>query len=250
VPYEALRAATDRDTLDESNRFAAAEAAADKASGASGAWSFRGLDFGLLPVAAKVIVPLVATAATGGLAAPSLEPALKALAAAKARVATGDIRGDISLVKQADDLITKAQNGIDAAKAKISDTLAAAASNVPDAMHGLDVLVAVDAARVAQGVPDGVSSGAALPRLGFNGSAFPTVAPRPVLPRAAPTPLLASGVDPSAAALAALQRYTVSAQPTDPKYLVLDTGKVFANEAARQALPGWLVRFDGAVLRQ
>ncbi len=249
-----------RDATAQSNREARAMVAADKNQGA---WNFKGLDFGLLPAAAKVVVPLVATAATGGLAAPSLAPALKGLSSAassvKGTVATADIKGSVNLVKQADALITRAQAGVADAKSTIEATINAALAGYKDAQTGATALLATDAARVAAGTPDGVplhataigtAATSILPRQGFTGSAFPSVAQPATIARAVPLAPLAKSVAADDTNLAALQRYTRSAQPMDPKYLVLDSGQVLANELARQVVPGWLVRFDGAVLRQ
>jgi hypothetical protein len=258
--YAEQYAAYIKDATAQSNREAAAMVAADKNQGA---WNFKGLDFGLLPAAAKVVVPLIATAATGGLAAPSLAPALKglssAVSSAKGTVATGDIKGSVSLIKQADGLITKAQAGVKDAKSTIDATINAALAGYKDAQTGATALLATDAARVAAGTPDGVplhataigtAATSILPRQGFTGSAFPSVVQPAVVARSVPLAPLAKGIAPDDTSIAALQRYTRAALSTDPKYLVLDSGQVLANELAKQVVPGWLVRFDGAVLRQ
>lgn len=257
--YAHQRAVADRAAIASSNRDAAAAVAADKNQGA---WNFAGLDFGLLPAAAKVAVPLIATAATGGLAAPALLPAIKqigsAATSAKATIATGDIKGTVSLVKQADNVITRAKAGAADAKALIDNTVKEATGGNSDAAAGLFVLKMVDRARVYNATKAGAplapaavnATAAVLPRMAFSEPAFSTVVQPAVAPRAVPLAPLAKSIAPSDDSLAALQRYTRSALPTDPKYLVLDSGQVLANELARQLAPGWLVRFDGQVLRQ
>lgn len=68
VPYDQIRAADDAETLAASNAVSRMPIMHQ----GEGAWNFAGLDLGLLPVAVAVVVPLILTASTGGLAAPSV----------------------------------------------------------------------------------------------------------------------------------------------------------------------------------
>ncbi len=245
-PYLATRAAADAEQVRQSNL---ASQSAVNLKG-TGAWNFAGQDYGLLPVAAKIIVPLIATAATGGLAAPSVLAAAKSVASAKASVASGDIKGTVSLVKQADSLVTQAKAGVDSAKAVIADTVAAASAGIPDAKNGLALLVGVDTARDVPIQPTGSPIRSLQDALASSAAGrAPMPAPAAAFVRPAGT---VAAVKPKAVQASVWSSMAPSdaAPSTDPKYLVLDSGQVLSGDYAKQAVPGFLVRFNGSVVRQ
>ncbi len=217
VAYRKSRAADDRAAIAANNRIARAD------------WNTANIDWGLLPAAAATIatvaapyaIPAIAAAAGPVVAAAApiiaaAAPVIKSVARSPAAAAT---------VKAADNLLATADTATAAgakARATLNDTIKAAQSNQPGAVTGLAVLATVAADRAATSTPAGVSRAAFVPAQ--------TLAPR--------------------AAATTIKRAPTPASSTAPKYLVLDSGQVLAGLDAAKVLPGWLVRFDGRVVRQ
>jgi hypothetical protein len=164
--YQIDRGAADSDTLRRSNLDASAS------------WNHVGIDWGLLPAAAEIIVPLIATAATGGLAAPSvyasynklknissIKDAVSAVneaqhdvASVKATFKVPDLRdpADLSAVHAIADQIIGDKN-VKTAQQIISNTLALASTGDVDAQRGALILSQVAGVRTQTGVGIGQS---------------------------------------------------------------------------------------------
>ncbi len=176
VPYTQIRAATNEATVLASNYVSTLPIMHQ----GEGAWNFGGQDYGLLPVAVAVIAPLVAIAATGGLAAPAVGALWKQMkSTAKAATAVrsyGDIKGVVDQVGDIKARVLKVPNLVKdnfiAAQATadrilsdpsidghaiIANTQALASTGDIDAQRGAVILAQVAGARVRAGVGQGQS---------------------------------------------------------------------------------------------
>lgn len=174
IPYSSIRAAEDRNTIAASNYVSRLPIMHQ----GEGPWNFAGMDLGLLPVAVAVVVPLIATAATGGLAAPSVAASWKQLKGtvhdAQHMNSIGDIQGVVGEVKAqaqafkvpdliADEMVAAhvvadqilGNGSVNDAHAIIANTQALALAGDPDAQRGAVILAKVAGARKTAGTPFG-----------------------------------------------------------------------------------------------
>lgn len=227
--YRAARAADDKAAIAANNRIANAS------------WNTANIDWGLLPAAvatvATVAAPyaLPAIAAAAGPVVAAAAPVLAAAAPVIKSIAKSPAAA--STVKAADHLLATADTATAAgakARATLNDTIKAAQTNQPGAVKGLAVLATVATDRAATGTAAGAPGRASF-------------APTELLNPVRPVTTIKRAVAPPPSIFTTIALDGVS---TAAKYLVLDSGQVLAGLEAAKALPGWLVRFDGRVVRQ
>lgn len=205
---------------------------------------------------AIIMAPLVAApvlAAAAPVLLPALAPIVKPAISLVRDFVTPDAVASVkSAVNSADRLITDAKAGVTSAQQTISDTQKAAAAGVADAKRGLSVLTSVDVARDAPLQKDGTQLRAIQDILASSSTGRePMPAPGAAFVRPAGTVATLAPKAIKASVWTSFDPATTGAPPsTDPKYLVLDSGQVLSGEFAKQAVPGFVVRFNGSVVRQ